>query len=183
MNTNRARIDLDQLRARLHYDQLTGAFTWNNFSGRMKHGGNRRHGGPAGSLNNVGYIQIWIDGQSYKAHRLGWFYVHGEWPSGQIDHINGNRADNRIVNLREATHSQNCANSGKTKKNRSGVRGVSWRGDRRRWRARINYQGKKFHLGYFHSIDEAAEHYRQAARQLFGEFANFGAASVEVRSP
>lgn len=122
----------------------------------------------AGSLHVQGYIIISIDKQLYKAHRLAWLYVHGEWPTHgfDIDHINGNRADNRITNLRLATRSQNNANSKTRRDNISGSRGVSrWHRDHR-WRATINGR----HLGLYETKQEAQEAYSIAARQEFGDF-------------
>src|SRR5215468_6803827 len=78
----------------------------------------------AGCRKTDGYVHIGVDGRTYSAHRLAWFYVYGVWPEHDIDHMNGVRGDNRLVNLREATHIQNCRNSRTCRPNKNGFRGV-----------------------------------------------------------
>jgi HNH endonuclease len=92
------KLTAERLRERLHYDAETGVFT------RRVGSSNARAGDVAGSVHSTGYVRISIDGGKYTAHCLAWFYVHGVWPSDQIDHINRNRSDNRIANLRERRH-------------------------------------------------------------------------------
>lgn len=84
--------------ARLEYDPETGIFIWKN---------GRRASGVAGCFHRHGYIQIWIDGTAYLAHRLAFLIVFGRWPEHGIDHVNGDPSDNRMLNLCEATHSEN----------------------------------------------------------------------------
>ena len=99
-------LTAEWLRAVLDYDPKTGLFHW-----RIDRGGRKaRIGALAGSFDATGYIQIMIDGKNYKAHRLAWLYVTGNWPIGDIDHLNGERANNRWSNLREATKSINQQN-------------------------------------------------------------------------
>jgi hypothetical protein len=117
----------------------------------------------------LGYRRIFVDSRDYPAHRLAWLYVHGEWPSGQLDHINRKRDDNRIANLRIATDSQNKANKLAQANNSSGIKGVYKR--YRRWTAQICVQGRRLNLGAFATSDEASAAYQAAARQHFGEFA------------
>lgn len=103
----------------------------------------------AGCKNPNGYIRIVISYKKYYAHRLAWFYVYGVWPKDQIDHINHNRADNRLVNLREATNQENSMNRGIERRNKSGITGVVWSKDRSKWQAQIITKGKIIHLGRF----------------------------------
>jgi hypothetical protein len=96
--TKQAKLTAERLRERLRYDAETGAFT------RRVGSSNARAGDMAGSVHSTGYVRISIDGGKYTAHHLAWLYVHGVWPSDQIEHINGKRSDNRIANLRERRH-------------------------------------------------------------------------------
>lgn len=104
------------------------------------------------------------------AHRVIWAIVHGEYPEYDVDHINGNRGDNRLINLRAATRSQNNCNSGTRKDNKSGYRGVSFHSQYGKWEARIYADKKKYPLGFFETAEEAAEAYRLASLRLHGEF-------------
>ena len=100
--------------------------------------------------------------------------VNGRWPIDQIDHIDNNRSNNRISNLREANnHQQNC-NTRLTKRNSSGYKGVSWDKNLKKWRSEIRVNYKKIHLGYYKTPEEAHEAYRLKSDELFGEFANHG---------
>jgi len=125
----------------------------------------------AGTLLDEGYIQIGIDGNQYRAHRLAFFYMTGSWPTLEIDHINGIRSDNSWANLREATRVQNCQNRGISKGNTSGYKGVSFISTTGTYQARIRVNGKGVYLGRYKSAEEAAEVYKQAAEKYFGEFA------------
>lgn len=149
----------------LHYDPITGVFTWKIARGR--YAGIKS---VAGYTNSNGYCLISVDGKRLRAHRLAWLYVFGRWPVADIDHVNGDRADNRFANLREATRSQNLANKDKSRNNRSGVKGVHVHYDGR-FRAQIRKDGQKFHLGVFATAEQAHAAYRQKAVELFGSFA------------
>lgn len=157
-------ITHQRLKDLLNYDPETGEFTW--LASRT---GTARAGTIAGRVNH-GYRRISIDGTKYLAHRLAWLHVHGAWPAGDIDHIDMNRSNNRIANLREATTSQNKGNSRAYSNNTSGVKGVCWNKNGRFWQAQIRFQGKKLHLGCFGDINDAAAAYEKAAAELFGEF-------------
>jgi hypothetical protein len=106
-------LTADRLRELVHYDPTTGLFTWTKNRAYKALGGT-----PAGYLNTNGYARITIDGISHAAHRLAWLYVHGRWPEATIDHINRIPHDNRLANLREASQSENNANSS---------RAIAWR--------------------------------------------------------
>lgn len=123
----------------------------------------------AGTLHSLGYVQVAVDKGLYKAHRLMWFYVYGKWPK-ELDHINRNKSDNRIVNLREVTHSQNSANTGIRKNNTSGLTGVRFRADRKKWVARSTDNGKMLHLGHFATAESAFSAYRKHAKQKYGQY-------------
>lgn len=98
-------INQKRLKEVLDYDPATGVFTW-----RVELNARGKVGDPAG-CNSWGYRVIRIDGRLYGAHRLVWLYVHGRWPDAMIDHVNGDRSDNRIENLREANSVQNAHNA------------------------------------------------------------------------
>jgi hypothetical protein len=156
-------ITSERLRELLHYEPDIGTWTW------LKSGNGRRANLVAGRIDFYGYRNIGIEGRPYKAHRLAWFYVTGAWPKGELDHINGDKGDNRWANLREANRSQNEANKLVRSNNTSGFKGVSWSRDLRKWRAYIS--GKQIHLGCFDTPHQAYAKYCLAARQHFGEFA------------
>jgi hypothetical protein len=151
-----------RLKELLSYDAETGMFVW-----MMKRPGRGRQGAVAGCKNMSGYWGIHIEGFEYKAHRLAWLYVHGEWPSGQIDHIDGNRINNAIGNLRDVSKHLNMQNQRKPQKsNTSGYLGVSWQKSRNRWEARITAFGKQHFLGTFDSAESAYESYVKAKMTL-----------------
>ena len=146
-------IDHERLKQIIQYDPQTGQFTWRvNGKGRFQ-----RVGKIAGTLTEKGYLKICADCKAYRAHRLAWFYVHEVWPPDEIDHINRNKTDNRIANLRLATHVENCQNMPLRRDNKYGVPGITYHGDRRkkRWQAKIRINGVLKYLGYYHTIDEA----------------------------
>ena len=149
----------------LHYDPETGIFRW-----KIRRRGIKYHQ-PAGAPHNMGYRQIMVDKQNYLAHRLAWFMYYGEWPLRLIDHINGNKTDNRISNLRLADHSQNAASRPLGKTNTSGIKGVSWNAAKRKWQASISVNNRTIYLGRFDEIEDAAQAYKRAALSRQGEFA------------
>jgi len=154
-------LEAKRLRDVLNYDALTGVFTWR---GQTTKNSRRIAGQVTGCPDNQGYLKIQIDGKSFRAHRLAWLYVHGEWPRGHIDHVNGNRSDNRIDNLRDTTREVNLQNQRKAVcTNKSGLLGVSSSGNR--WRASIRIDGIKTHIGVFETPQMAHQAYVQAKRQ------------------
>ena len=149
----------------LEYDPVTGLFRWKvRTSNRIK------VGDVAGALYE-NYTRINIDGHRYLAHRLAVFYVTGHWPSEYVDHKRGDKANNRWDNLREATNSQNQANSKLASNNTSGFKGVSWEAKRKVWQAHIKIDRRTKFLGYFKTAEEASAAYEAAAIANFGEFA------------
>lgn len=163
-------LTLTRVHAALSYDPATGVFAWRYQPGR----GHKRAGSVAGHLHaTTGYVTIWLDGASYLAHRLAWFYVHGEWPAVYLDHTNGNQADNCLRNLREATQQQNSANQHRLRPaNKSGFRGVSFRRETGKWRAVLKVGRKQRSLGCFSTPQQAKAAHDAAFRQQFGEYAN-----------
>lgn len=173
-------ITAEYLRSRLDYDSVAGTFMWkpreveagSHWTVRSWNG--KYAGKPAGkklTVRSATYISICLDNKQYLAHRLAWLYVHGVWPADQIDHIDRDPSNNRIVNLRPATASQNQANRSSPRNRTSGIRGVTFASANGRWCAKIQAEGKSRNLGYFDSLEDAATAYRNAADRLFGEFA------------
>lgn len=119
------------------------------------------HGYPSGAIFN----------RRYEAHRVIWALVYGSWSEKEIDHIDGSRGNNSLINLREATSSQNKMNCGLQSNNTSGFKGVNFHSRLNRWRAYIKVNRQSKHLGYFGTREEAAAAYRVASRELHGEFA------------
>lgn len=158
-------LTLERLRQLLLYIPETGKFIW------LTSGKGKQAFAKAGRINN-GYRSIKIDQTVYYAHRLAWLWTHGEWPTGYLDHINLDRSDNRICNLRLATHSQNSFNRKLLSNNKSGFQGVCWIKSAKRWRASIRTNGRRINLGQFRTLEEASAAYRDAAETHFGDFAN-----------
>jgi len=167
----REALTADYVRSILHYDPDTGEFVWKD-RGKSRDFWNVKYAGhKAGRINSRGYLIISIDNHPYSAHRLAWLYVTGEWPCGQIDHINGVRSENRFSNIREATSAENNRNSRMQSNNTCGFKGVHFDKSRERYRACIMVDGRRKWLGRFSTAKEAHESYARAAVQLHGEFA------------
>lgn len=160
-------LSAEYVRSRLDYDPETGQFRWKPDIGI------RTAGRAAGWIKDNGYVVIDIDKKKHYAHRLAWLYVYGEWPPSNVDHIDRDRQNNRIGNLRLADHFLNGGNANLSKRNKSGFKGVHWRSDKRRWSAEIRAHGRRVRLGYFDTAESAADAYAKAARKHFGEFASY----------
>lgn len=124
--------------------------------------------------SDSGYMQLRIGDRMYRAHRVVWFLHYGEQPPEYIDHINGDRTDNRPENLRKACHSTNLANSKRSTRNTSGVKGVHWSKAAGKWVAKVGFKGEQRIAGYFDDIAEAEIAVRQLREQLHGDFTNHG---------
>lgn len=167
------RIDAEKVRRHFIYDQKTGVFTW------KWHKQKRYIGKVAGTLNTRGYISIQVDGVLYTAHRLAMVYMTGQMPTFQVDHIDGDRANNIWTNLRIATPSSNQANSRLRGNNTSGYKGVSWDRINKCYIVRIKKDYKSYFLGNFDDAAEGYKAYVKAAKKLFGEYAYFGNQGTE----
>lgn len=172
---------LEYLKPCLDYSPDTGALTWKerpieHFKDKqaISTWNTRFAGKDAGTVNSKGYLAIRISGTSYLAHRLAWKLSTGDDPAEHIDHINGDKLDNRLCNLREATRPQNSRNRASQSNNTSGFKGAFWHKRDSKWVAQIRINGKKKHLGYFPTPEAAHHAYCQAATKYHGEFANFG---------
>lgn len=152
-----------ELKKWLNYDPLTGVFTW------AKPSHNRIVGAVAGSLN-LGYIRIKLNYKSYKAHRLAWLFMTGEFPQQKIDHKDTDKANNIWLNLREATTKQNMQNTGIPKNNTSGYKGVAWNSNANKFKVTIQVDGKAKHLGYFSDPKEGSIVYQKVAKATRGEY-------------
>jgi hypothetical protein len=155
-------ITQDRLTSLYQYNPETGVFT--------------RYGREVGFLNWKGYILIQIDDKRYRAHRLAWFYTHGEWPNSQIDHIDHDRTNNAITNLRLATPTDNARNQSLHLLSTSGTTGVYWDTGHARWRACITLNYKTKHLGSYKNKEDAIAA-RQAANVAYGFHENHGQAA------
>lgn len=169
------------LRQLLRYEPETGKLFWLPRGAGMfpkpesAKGWNARFAGAEAFAtdNGEGYMAGRINGKSLKAHRVVWALVHGEWPSGEIDHINGNPSDNRISNLRDVDRTENVRNSKRGKNNTSGVNGVGFDKRRSQWIAHICHKAKRIHIGSFLTKD-AALAARKAAEADLGYHPNHG---------
>ena|SRR5438105_9984711 len=157
----KSRLTAQRLRELLDYAPETGLFYW-----RVRRGC-AGAGRQAGSLHTVGYRVIRVDGVTHLAHRLAWLHVHGDHPIAEIDHVNGNRMDNRITNLRQCSRGQNARNV--TTRNACGFKGIYHR--RSRWHAQISVNGRRTYLGSYENAEQAAAAYDSAARLHYDEFA------------
>lgn len=142
-------ISLDRLREIINYDKETG-----QLKAKVRRGAHCSIGDLLGSIGSHGYLELRIDSILYLAHRLAWFYMTGMWPTHQIDHINGNRTDNRWVNLREVTHSENSQNR------REKFRGVYK--VQNTWFSQIGVNGRTIYLGSFTTPEQARLAYMEA---------------------
>ena len=147
------------------FDYSDGHLIW-----KSKRGCRIKAGDIAGCKHYSGYIQITINKKSYRAHRLVFFWHHGYMPEF-IDHIDRNRSNNKIQNLRPATKLQNQGNRAATKNNLIGLKGIYWDKTRLKWGARIGIKGQCKRLGYFESTEKAYAAYSEAAKKHFGEYA------------
>lgn len=154
-------ISREYLQQLYQYDPKTGIWS------RARNYGRWKKCAAVGTVTRYGYVYLKIDGHGFMAHRLAWLYMTGNWPNGDIDHINGDRADNRWSNLREATRKQNAANSKKRKSH--GIKGVHLISGK--WVALIYRNGRNERLGSFDTMEEAAAARRVAAEQIDGAFA------------
>jgi len=161
-----------ELMCLLDYDRATGLFTWKvTKNNRVKAGSNAGYKSPKN-----GYIQIKINGRHYQAHRLAWLFVNGDFPQCELDHIDHDRSNNAINNLRPVSRKQNSRNTRVRKNSYSGVTGVYWDKHSFQWRVMVHsLDGKSHHVGYFKDFDEARRA-RKDAEKEHGYHPNHGEA-------
>lgn len=134
----------------LEYDPEKGIFTWIVSPSKIV-----SKGSVAGTVSNRGYVQLQLRGKKYTLHKMAWLFMYGSFPESRIDHINGDKTDNRICNLRLCTNSENMLNTGLQSNNTSGVKGVSWDKHHNKWIAYAFKKRKKIHLGRFEFFEDA----------------------------
>lgn len=168
------RFSIEQLREAVSYDPISGKLTWlhrplSHFgSDRYYRSINRRCAGTEAfaQISQYGYAVGCIFQQKIMAHHAAFALMTGRWPQSEIDHINGHRADNRWVNLREVTHAENGRNVSLGSANTSGIMGVRWQAQTKAWVAYIRSGGKARHLGSFRTCEDALAARKKAEREL-----------------
>jgi len=160
-------MDIQKIKEFIDYNPNTGAMTWKKvLSNRTKAGAKC-----GANIDSKGYARVCFDGKQYRAHRVAWALFYNEEPRNQVDHINGNRLDNRISNLRLATNTQNSRNANISKNNTSGVTGVTYYTAAQKWMAQIMVDRKNVYLGIFLAKEDAIKARKQAEDSYFGQFA------------
>lgn len=171
--------DVTRIREMFDYDPDSGILTWkvrpaHHFKSSISHKAfNTLRAGKATGYQSNKHLVANINGKPHLVHRLAWVVHYGRNP-GVIDHINLNGCDNRLVNLRECTLSQNQHNRIRNSNNTSGFKNVAWHGQLNKWRAYIVLNYKQKHLGLFDTPEEAHAAFVKASAEMHGEFANHG---------
>jgi hypothetical protein len=157
---------IEWMKDQLDYCPVTGIFKW-----KVNKKGHVKAGMEAGATHSKGYKTIRVNGVDYLAHRLAWAFFYGSISEKeQIDHINLDRKDNRILNLRKATHEENCRNTRCRAHNVSGLKGAHLDKRNGKYRARISIKGKQYWLGYFKTPELAHAVYCDVSQKLHGLF-------------
>jgi hypothetical protein len=166
------RITYEELQDKLDYNPHTGLFTYKNVRGKYP-------GDLAGTIRSSGYIGIKLNGKEYPAHHLAWFWCFGLWPK-EVDHIDHNKLNNAIKNLRAVTHAENSLNRPHQVNNQSGVQGIFWQQSRKRWLSRIKFDGRLVwqKIYRFEDFNKAVEE-RQAKLKELGFHQNHGKSRKE----
>ncbi len=158
-------LDVSRLRELFSYDPITG---------ELRRLTTRNAGKIAGTLFNTGHLQVDVDGKMTGVHRIAWALHYGEYPADEIDHINGDGADNRICNLRLATSSQNNQNRRLSSRNKTGVKGVfqvKYYGDTKWWRVCVGHSRGEYYITHFQCFGKAVKHAHEMRAKLHREFA------------
>lgn len=170
MRTKGVLADTDQeIKRRIRYDQITGKFYW-----KVTIGG---RGGKAGEeltgrINKNGYLDVGVNCKRYLLHRVAWFLAHEEWPN-HIDHVDHNRLNNKLENLRSVSNAENMLNKSMSPRNKSGITGVDWYARDNKWRAQIAKNRRRVWLGCFDSLLDAVAA-RKSAEMRLGFHENHG---------
>ena len=167
-------VNMTQINFDLSQDLLNELFEYRdgNLFWKVNRGKGKK-GQLAGMLGNTGYWKIRLFKRLYQAHRLIYLMHKGYLPV-EIDHIDGNKLNNCIDNLRQATRSQNELNKGMKKNNTSGAKNVFWSKNLNKWKVQMSINGKKRHIGYFEDFEVAKAVAIDFCEQYHGEFANHG---------
>lgn len=158
----------EELRDAFNYDPNTGDLCW-----KIRPANNVKVGVPIRAKNTSGYYHVGFRRRVYVVHRLIWFMTYDEWPELEIDHINCDKLDNRLENLRLASKGQNLTNIPKSDGRTSKYKGVCWKKSNKCWTAQISHEGKCIWLGHFDNEYDAHVAYCEAAKRLKGEYARF----------
>jgi len=161
-------LNQETVKRLFNYNELTGELSFVETKGKGK-----RKDKKVGCLSKMGYLVVWADNKLHQSHRLIWLYYYGCFPKNGIDHINGDKLDNRIKNLRDVTQWENTKNRRKAKNNTSGFNGVWWVASLNKWRARITVNRKLIYLGCFTKKSEAISA-RKNANIQYGFHDNHG---------
>lgn len=159
-------ITHEQLLQVLHYNPITGIFTWKVGKRGTLVGSRAGHQHKAKT-----YRHLSVNGKSYMEHRLAYFYYYGVWPKDKIDHIDHDKTNNAINNLREANTCENNSNVKMTKRNTSGYKGVSWSKKRSKWKCVVGHKKRYYCIGFYTCPIEAAKAYDSKAIELHGDYA------------
>jgi hypothetical protein len=168
----RKELTAERARELLDYNPVTGKFTRKDNiewlpAARGHHLGKGPKHKDQGKGKRTGYTRVYIDGTSYKAHRLAWLIQTGKWPKNSIDHLDGDGSNNAFANLREASAGENHRNRPRYVTNKSGKSGVYWRENLKKWVVQINAEkGVQKYLGCFDTLEEAVAAREQAEREL-----------------
>lgn len=183
------RIAPERIRELLNYDQSTGVFTWmvDRRCGQFRSVIVAAAGSKAGCIRPDGYMSVSLDHRRYQMHVIAWAHANNEFPPDgfDIDHIDGNRSNNAIANLRLVTRAQNLQNlrTAKSHNRSSGVLGVHWDSQRNKWRAVLNCQKRRIDLGFFATVGEAAKAREEGEKKFFTHAPNRNYRNQERGNP
>lgn len=167
---NKEDFSVEYLKSLLKYDPKSGYFFW-----KINKSSRARIGRKTGNKNGNGYIILKVDCYRFQAHQIAWLLVKGKWPKKDIDHIDGNRSNNSISNLREATKQQNAWNmkrkNGENIKNTSGTKGVYFNKARKKWEVSIGV-GRKIYIGLFSELSDAVLARKKSEKKYHKEYAS-----------
>lgn len=163
MSKHNSTLTQDRLKELLYYDEFTGMFRW-----RVNISSTGRIGNIAGANHGTGYLVIRVDKRLYMSHRLAALYMEGKFPPALIDHKDMNKSNNAWGNLRHATKSQNAQNKKVAQSNnaKTGLLGVFWSGQQKKWGAKVNLNRKQHHAGFFATPELAHAAYIKLKREL-----------------